>query len=416
MSTTKKLSFESALFFCIPALFFVTPLSSSLKSILLVVSIAIILISPQYRQELKYLLLHKYCLTTLLLFAIALIGYLWSPASLAEKNLILEKWSKLLYLPFLIVGLTNPKVRHTALNAFLSAMLITCLLSVYIHFTNHLHFGKITADGVFRNHIMTGIMMSFAAYLSGMFFLKAKNGVRIFYLLTSLLFSYQILFINESRTGYAIYLVLISLLIAQNLNFRQTCIGILSLALVFASSCYLSTTMWSRIKLSYQEWHSFTKDQNTPLGYRIQFHNYAKTLFYKSPIIGNGTASFTHSFKIDNPVPAWTADKSHSGKLLEPHSQYWLIAAEFGILGLIAFLLFYSELIIRFYNLKTLRPMAFALLSVLTIGNLTDSLLFYSGSGYFFIMFFALCLSENITALELKTVTNTKPLQELATD
>ena len=44
-----------------------------------------------------------------------------------------------------------------------------------------------------------------------------------------------------------------------------------------------------------------------------------------------------------------------------------------------------------------MRPIALALFSVVVVGNLTDSLLFYSGSGYFFILFFALFLSENTT-------------------
>jgi O-antigen ligase len=393
-----KLSIDSILYFCIPALFFVTPLSSSAKSIFLGISVAIILLTPKYRKDLISLFANKYCLTVLLLFFLTLIGCFWSPATLAEKGLIIEKWSKLLYLPVLIIGLSNPKTRRHSLNAFLCAMLLTCLCSLYLKYASHPIYVK-AADSVFRNHIMTGLMMSFAAYLSGILFLKSKNTARIFYLVIGLLFSYQILFINEGRTGYVLYLLLTGLLFAQNMSKRQALISILALGIGFAGCCYLNQPLWSRIKLVHTEWNTYKQNKDTSIGFRMQFHNYADNLFHKSPIIGNGTGSFTYLFKTENPVPGWTSMKNHSGRLLEPHSQYWLVAAEFGILGLFALALFYSELFIRFYKLKTMRPVALALFSVVIVGNLTDSLLFYSGSGYFFILFFALFLSESTTNL-----------------
>ncbi|MDF1756743.1 MAG: O-antigen ligase family protein [Legionellaceae bacterium] len=398
MSITSKQSMQStidyALYLCVPLLFFVTPLSSSAKSILLGAIVAIILFTKKYRQELKPIFLNKYSLSIMLLFFIAALGCFWSDAPIANRTLVLEKWSKLLYLPFLIVGLKNSKTRNLSLNAFIFAMLITCILSIFMHITKIPILAKSFADGVFRNHIITGIMMSFATYLTSTLFLKAKNATRIYYLITSLLFSYQILFISQSRTCYAMYAILAGLFIIQNLNIRKAIIGALSVGIIFTACCYINTPLWSRIKQVKEEWSSFESNKNTSVGYRIQFHEYAKQLFHKHPLIGNGTGSFTHSFKVDNPVPSWTSDQKHSGKLLEPHSLYWLVAAEFGILGLIALAIFYSSLIIRFYNLGNLRPVAFALLAILAAGNLSDSLLFYSGPGYFFIMFFALFLSK----------------------
>ena len=414
----KKLTPEHALFFCISALFFVTPLSSSLKSIFLGLSVAIVILTPSYRQSLINLFMQKGFLSVLLLITIAALGCLWSPASTAEKSLVFEKWSKLLYLPCLIIALNNSKLRTTAINAFLSAMLITCLCSIFLKIANFDLTGKIRVDGVFRNHIMTSIMMSFAAYLAGMAFLKAKNLPRILYLLTTILTSSQILFINESRTGYVIYVLLISLLVIQNTTPRKAIISITAIVSIFAASCYLSPTLWDRVQLVHTEWSTFKSDKNTSIGFRMQFHNFAEKLFLDKPVIGNGTGSFTYKFRTEDPVPAWTHADFHSGRLLEPHSQYWLIAAEFGILGLFAFMLFYAELAYRTYNLEQMRPIALALFIILAFGNLTDSLLFYSGSGYFFILFFALAFSEKVNASQVigslhKSITkkHTKPLK-----
>jgi O-antigen ligase len=381
--------------FCVIMLFFVTPISSSAKSIFLAILVICTLLIPEKRQALFCLLSKKSCFFLLLLFFIALIASIWSDASIKEIGLVLEKWSKLLYLPFLILALNNKNTRKLSFNAFLVAMLITSLLSFYLFYTHDLGFGKMKADGVFRNHIMTGIMMSFATYLAAIFFTTSSTKyLKAFYLTIGIIFTYQVIFINESRTGYLMFLLLTSLFMFQHLTKRNAFIAILALTTVFATCCYVSQPLYNRIRLVYTNLHNYNDDKNTPVGYRIQFHDYAKKLFYKHPLVGNGTGSFTYSFRIDNPVPAWTDDKSHSGRLLEPHSQYWLIAAEFGMLGILTLMIFYGQLLSAFCKLTTLRPIALALFAVLVIGNFTDSLLFYSGSGYFFILFFALFLNE----------------------
>jgi hypothetical protein len=45
-------------------------------------------------------------------------------------------------------------------------------------------------------------------------------------------------------------------------------------------------------------------------------------------------------------------------------------------------------------RLEVMKPFAFALLMPFIIGSFTDSLLFYSGCGYFFLALMALCLGE----------------------
>ncbi|OGV34547.1 MAG: hypothetical protein A3E88_01960 [Legionellales bacterium RIFCSPHIGHO2_12_FULL_35_11] len=409
MFNFQKISFDNALHFCLVGLFFATPISSSAKSIFLISSVIIIILNPVTRDILNSLVRQKYFISIVLLVLFAGLAAFWSPASMPEKLLVLEKWSKLLYLPILVAGLYNLKTRSSAVNAFLVAMFLTCLLSIYMHLTGKWQVGKITADSVFRNHIMTGIMMAFATYLSGIMFLQAKNYQRLYFLVLTALFSYQILFINQSRTGYAIYFLLMSLLVVQKLKFRDAILGLMSLCLIFGASLFFSATLASRVGLVYQEIANYNKDKNSPIGYRIQFHQFAENLMQRHPIIGNGTGSFTYLFKNENPVPAWTSDPTHSGKLLEPHSQYWFVAAELGGIGILLFGIFYFELLFRFWRLGNMAPVAISLFLVLIAGNFTDSLLFYSGSGYFFLMFFALFLSEKV--LEPREIKSFLPIR-----
>ncbi|MDP3562450.1 MAG: O-antigen ligase family protein [Legionellaceae bacterium] len=404
---------EKLLLIFLPLLFFVTPLSSSAKSILIGVVVAIIIASPRYRQDLATLFSNHWCRSALFLFFLALVGCLWSPASLGEKGLVLEKWSKLLYLPILIVGFQDTKIRNRALHAFLFAMLLTCVLSFFIQYTHYFHIKNSAADSVFRNHIMTGMMMSFATYVALLFSIQARGTKRIGYLVLSLIFSYQILFVNQGRTGYVLFLLLMAALIIQQFNKRQAAIGLLALITLFSSCYYLSSPLQHGIHRVIYNLQSYEQNKNTPIGYRLQFHAFAKNLFKSHPLIGGGTGSFTYSFRTENPVPAWTNNTSHSGRLLEPHSQYWLVAAEFGVVGLLGLLWFYLELLVIAYRLDAMRPIAMALLLIFALGNTSDSLLFYSGSGYFFILFFALALSEKANSIITATRVSMGKLNEL---
>ena len=376
-------------FFLIGTLLFF-PMSSSVKSVCIVLSVGTILFSPGFRQDLMRLLSARWCQAALFLFGIALVSCLWSPAALSQKGLVLQKYSKLLYLPILVVGFQNRTTRQLSLHAFLVAMIVTCSLSI-LKFHGYLQFFSFGADSVFRNHIMTGFMVAFAAYLSFLLCAHQQKSARFAYVLLGLIFTYQVLFVSASRTGYIIYLLLMCLLVLQSCTWRQSIVGVMTIGLLF-STCYLiSPVMRARINDSAQQIKGYSHNaRDTDIGLRLQFHDYAHQLFNKHPLLGNGTASFTYHFGVERPIKFWRWE------LLEPHSQYWLVAAEFGLLGVGALLYFFFSLVQASWKLDKMKASALAMVALFIIGNLSDSLLFYSGSGYFFILFMALFLGEGL--------------------
>ena len=133
------------------------------------------------------------------------------------------------------------------------------------------------------------------------------------------------------------------------------------------------------------------------LGFRWQFYRYAKTLFLTSPLKGLGTGSFSAAFQRDNPVPAWiNEDPLHHQHLLDPHSQYWLIAVELGLIGLGALAWLYSTLALAAFQLTEMRPVMLGMLVAFILGSITDALLLYSAVGYLFVVICALSLGEAI--------------------
>ncbi|GGI79038.1 O-antigen ligase family protein [Legionella impletisoli] len=366
------------------------PLSSTARSIFLSVSVAWIAFHPTYYPELQQVFRKPWCISAILIFILAAFGCLWSPAAWHERFMVLEKYLKFLYLPILVVGFKDKRTRQFALYAFILAMTITCFIS----FLKAAHIGSFKEPDdpgfVFHNHIITGYMMVLAAFITALFAYRCQGKSRLGYGLLAGLFSYQILFINTGRTGYFIYIMLLALYLLQVLSLRKALLaGFIACSILFGAFSF-NSEIQNRLYTIVSEWQSYQDNQNkdTSLGYRFQFHQFAKQLFYRHPVVGNGTGGFTHQFGEEKPVPSWDR------RLLEPHSQYWFIATELGMLGLIAFMLFFGALFKATMRLDKMKAIALAVMLSFLVGGLSDSLLLYSGSGFILIAMMALCLGE----------------------
>lgn len=372
------------------------PMSSSAKSIMIPIVIAFIILTPRYRQDLLDVFSINWCRSLLPILFMALFACLWSPATYQEQVLVLDKYIKLLALPILAIGFQEARVRMLSIHVFLLAMLITCIISILKALGLSTYHDPQFVGAVFHNHIITSYMMTFAAYvcawrLIGAFKQNHAFPVCMTYAILFTLFSYQVLFINSARTGYVLYSMLIIILITSQLSWRRMVAGMMGLVVLFATSYMMSVTMQENVYKTITEIKMYSKNnKNTSIGFRFQFHDYAEKLFKNNPLIGNGTAAFMHLYAKNNPVPA------RIERVLEPHSQYWLMASEWGLAGLIAFAGLIASLLHASWQLTTMRPLAFGLLLPFIVGNISDSVLYYSGSGYFFVVFMALCLGEGL--------------------
>ncbi len=388
---------QSWVAFFLAACLFAIPLSSTAKSIFAVIALVLIVASPVYRQDLLATISKPWCQAAIVLFLMAVMASIWSPGTWHERLTAIEKYSKLLYLPILVAGFQDSRARSMGLHGFLCAMVVTSLVSI-LAFIGVIPLHDAEAGGLFRNHIMTGYMMAFAAYLSSFLWMRKTGKTRIIYGLLTVLFSYHVLFINNGRTGYVVYLLLMVLLMLQSFSWRQALLGSVLGCVLVSVTCYFSPVMLTAVQVAINDCKLYANNEkDTSLGYRLQFHDYAYNLMKRHPWFGNGTAAFTHLYHEENPIP------TRGDRLLEPHSQYWLVASEFGVIGVLALFFFFGSLLVASRTLSTLKPLALAVLLPFIAGNLSDSLLFYSGTGYFFILFMALCLGEQtgVTTKEL---------------
>lgn len=387
----QKIQNEELMPFFLAAIIFSIPLSPSLKSIFVAATTALIFFMPAYRYRLNYIITQQCTVAALAIVLVAIAACFWSAASYQQQFFSLEKYLKILYIPLLAVGFSNKRTRTMGIHVFLLASLIVCTFSMLKNW-NLFHYKSSDPGEVFYNHIVTGYMMAFAAYLSALYVTRTERLKQFFYLLLAILFSYQVLFVNTGRTGYVVYFILLALLLCKCMSSRKRIVGALIYCtllgtVVFSVPSVLSTRL-SEAVANVKSYHH--DDKNTAVGFRFQFHDYAKSLFLSSPAIGHGTGGFTTQFKLDNPVPAW------GEKLNDPHSQYWLIASEFGLLGLAALCYFFISLLFVSFRLVEMKAVLLALLIPFFFANITDSFLTNTGIGYLFVMFCALCLGELI--------------------
>lgn len=373
---------------------FFVPLSPSLKSIFFALGVASVLFNPAYNQYLFYAYNSYWGRIALFFVVFIAIACCWSPAPFSTQMSVLSKYSKLIYLPILAVGFINPKTRFWCINAYLLSMVvtfITALLKLY----GIIHIGDPTDPGdLFYNHIVTGFMMAIACYLALLYALKTTGWPRAAYLAVVLITSYQTLFINTGRTGYVMYLILISLFLIQKLPLKKALMGFIAFCGVVLLAYSLSPIMQEGVHdlitdVKYLQKNKVSTSTGS-LGLRLRFHDYAHSLFSKHPILGIGTGGFQYSYSQDTPIAEW-------GPILnDPHSQYWMTLSEQGLVGAVFLFLFLGSLLFASFQLKESRSILWGMLVAFCVGAFTDSILCYSTAGYLLIIMSALCFGEFI--------------------
>lgn len=378
-------------FFIVLFLLFV-PISPSIKSVMLCLSAAAIMFTPQYRKHLLSAYNTPWGWAGIAFFLYVVLASVWSEAPFLMRLSVIDKYSKLIYLPLLAVGFVHPTTRKWAFNAYFAAMLITCSISLLKQY-HLITYNAIDPGEVFYNHIVTGYMVALAVYFAGILLFKANinKWQRAYYILMIVFGSYQVFFLNTGRTGYVIYGLLMSLLLVQKLSFKKAVVGIILLSGSIGAAYLLSPVMQDRTASLISDIKFLQKhEENTSLGFRVQFHEYAKNLFAQHPIIGIGTGGFKYRFSQELPIPTW------GNELNDPHSQYWLTLVENGLIGIVLFVLFLASLLYMTIQLKESRPILLGMLVSFVMGSFSDSIFCYSTAGTLLIIFSALCFGEII--------------------
>lgn len=373
--------------FSLVAALFLLPISVTGMNIAIVAAIALSGLAGEVRAKLHVSFRNPVIIAILLFLAFVLMSASYTDSSWAGAAHGVHKYGKLLLIPLLLPLLTEQKWRQYAVNAYLLAMVITLLLS-YGKLFDWVSIQARYGDGtIFKNHIETSFLMSFAAFIFAQRAWSKIGWQRYGYGLLFFLALYQNYFINGGRTGYLVFAVLAALFVWQKWQWRGLLAMVIAAPIAVFGLYEYSTVFKSEIVSAHQNVQEYKQDKlnSNSIGLRLAFMKNSVTLIKEHPVLGSGLGSFFVNYNTKfGPTPDFP------NGLGDPHNQYLMTSVEMGGLGLALLLfIFLQQWRYSFRLSDNLTDTAQAMLVAFAAGSTCDSFLYLSTTGYFFVLFSA---------------------------
>ncbi len=335
---------------------------------------------------------------SVLFLLLVVVGSLWS---IADYGDILEgflTYKKFVFVFLLLPYLIEQKSNEALINTFFISMSLILFL-VYLIFLDiiqpiniQLYEGvsfHVSENGGFKTHIITNILFAFFGFMSIHRFFHLN---KVKYLLLGILTFYYSIFINDGTTGQILSLSLLSVLIIQKFKYKAAFIlPIILLGILTYGVSNSNTSIHSSIeKIS-----NGLNDHNSGIAVksvdvRLAMLTNGLIIIKESPWIGTGTGSINQSHINNlNKLPLTFKDRT---KTTNPHIEYLSISIQYGLFGLLLYLL----LIYKLFEYTKKLPNDFyknnaqGLLILILIGSLGTSIITDSGEGHFVMLFIAI--------------------------
>ncbi len=287
-------------------------------------------------------------LPVLLLSALVLFGILYSKAPWNYISTHLYVYSKLPMMLMLLTLLHDSIWRRRALAAFALGCLITLALTylsvwVYLPWSQASKNGNQISHHIFNDYIAQGLAISFFVALAITYALNSEVFlVKIFWWLISLLAVFSITHLLQGRTGLV---VTFSMFLAMGFFVAPPLWRLRFVLIVFLLPLpiYLSSSLVQNgLDRFLVDLYSYRDSGilNTSIGARIDMWKNAVEMFLASPLWGQGTAMFRVLSE-----EKYSDLSLCSVACIHPHNQYLFFAAEFGLLGLSAYLFIFWRLL-----------------------------------------------------------------------
>jgi O-antigen ligase len=368
------------------ALGFSIMVSTALDNVLMVLLLIGWLGSGRWSDKIKRVRGNPVALSGLALAALGVAGALWSSGAPADIELFASKYDKLLLLPIVGTVLIDPEDRKRAVFSMATALTLTLLLSfaLWLGALPDVPFiqGHRYNPNVFKNYLTQNVLMAYGALV---FFVLARRSQsishRAFWVIASVLASINVLFMVHGRTGYLVLAAMVLIALFQTLRWRGVLLAVGSIALVCALGFASSGAFRERMELAIKETENWNPAEasTTSVGQRLEFYRNTVEMIRTHPIIGLGTGGFPKAY-------ATMVAGTDRNVARNPHSQYLLITAELGVIGLFAFLFFlfqHARTSVRLAD-PTEQILARGSLALMLVGCLFNSFLLDHTEGVFF--------------------------------
>ena len=323
-------------------------------------------------KEIRYLYI-----TSIVFILFCSLSFLWSNATIKDGFDYIRKFWYLLPIVTIYIYLKKDYY-NKILISFICGMIISSILS----FGNYYEWWAIAGGNknnpaVFTYYIHYSIILAIAIIIVIIKLFNEKNlNLKIFFLFISLFISTN-LFINLGRTGeVSLLITLIGLtLFYFRYKLKYMFIFILSVALFLSLNYFYNDQIKERIESTKSDLNEAYNNQNfnTSLGGRMGFYIISKEILstnFKTLILGVGARQNIKPVNeiIDTKYPYLQFNKT----LKSYHNFYLEIITQFGIVGLLIFLIILYRLITIGIKNEEIRLIYFSTISIYLFSNLVD--------------------------------------------
>jgi O-antigen ligase len=278
------------------------------------------------------------CALPIALFALALVGTLWSDAPWGARLYAVSPTSKLLVLPVLFYHFERSARGMWVFVAFLVSCTLLMAMSWIVAFDPALALKSGAEYGVpVKNYIDQSQEFALCAVALAypiVTLLRAKRILLAVLLCAiSLSFVVNMAFVIVSRTALVTMPILLAVFALLHLKWRTNviifCVAIVLAALAWATSPQLRWTV-ATFQTDYQIYKE--RNQPTSIGLRLEFWQKSLRFFAEAPIVGHGTGSTRGLFEQAATGPKVLADGQVIGN---PHNQTLNVAVQWGVIGIV---------------------------------------------------------------------------------
>jgi O-antigen ligase len=289
------------------------------------------------RQPMVMMALAVYCMVT--------IGIFYGVATFSESVDLWGSWRKMLLVPMVAAVYDDPAWKQRFLSVFISIAVIGALLSCAGY---PLGIGNKFGPGILIHNWATQGMFFAVACFSCLvllrFPLQSLFADKRLLAATAMILLLNIILITPGRSGYLALIVLIMVFIFFSLP-RKTGLVLMVLAPVLIVSLLLvSPVSHEKLSKGIEELNTYEEDRvPTSMGLRLILWKNTITMLkrYENPLFGYGTAGFETAYAdLMNEKETTGKRRWQDMPIHDPHNQYLGILFEYGIAGLLLFLLF----------------------------------------------------------------------------
>ena len=330
----------------------------------------------------------------LAMYAMVLVGMLYTPAPWEWSSINWGKYTKFIYAIVLMLLLYGrPDWQRRSLLAFEFGMLFI-LASTWLNIWFILPWSASKQTGwgvshhVMYDYVVQNVMMGFfVTYALSKLSRSASRAWNGFYAVVAMLALVSVTHLSTGRTGLIVLAGALGAFLFARIGVRRALLTVPILIIVLATLLMTSDLMLSRLQQARTELQNRDTDRYSSIGHRAYNYKTTPRLIAEKPLFGHGTGAYhTEICRVLDDTNDCQIYRWHS------HNQFLFFGADHGLLGVALYiaLIFSAARVAWRAQSQTHRLMLFGSLGALVSDSLINVPLFSARESHFFLYLLAL--------------------------